>query len=151
MFARNKPLSFFFVAVFTLCDGALGPADCLSSLAEGMLAVLSSNPIEQLAREQAVRWQARGPVQVGVLEIERSVRVLRLSAEQLDELVKGGATFVRELVSRMATHRLPSLMAHPMERAAHAGDAAAVKAAARLLECAEVGGQQGDIIIADGA
>ena len=118
-----------------MLGAALGPADAMAAVDEGLLAVLTYDAAELLAREQPERWRARGPVQVGHIELDRCARALPLPPESVDALVTGGAAFVREAMKGVAVQLLPSPIAYPLDRAARATDAAErVRATLTALE-----------------
>jgi Domain of unknown function (DUF4145) len=118
-----------------MLGAALGPADRIAQLDEGMVAVVTTSAAEQLGRDQVVEWQKRPPLQAKNVELDRSARMLLIDREQIPALVDRGSCFVREAMSGIDTCGLPTPIAYHAHLASRDPDPKTrLRAAVRALD-----------------
>jgi hypothetical protein len=82
-----------------MTGSVLRPADRVAHVAPGALAVAAQHDVQRILRDAATSWRARGPIAVGAVELERSLRTFEVGAEDAARMVADGGAFVRELAA----------------------------------------------------
>ena len=81
-----QALPVFELELLEMLGARMGPRDLVSFAGPGLVALAMPGDVERLAQEACVSWHGRGPATVGALEIDRSLSVHFLSAEDLPHL-----------------------------------------------------------------
>lgn len=77
----------------------LGPSDRVAHVAQGVMAVVTHQSVDRVLRDATSSWRAVGAIDVGALEIERSVSSFELDTEGVQRLIRDGEAFTRELLA----------------------------------------------------